>query len=461
MKNVLVLLAFLLLSCQKNVKHQSAIINDTIIEIEEQDEETDTILTSLTNYRDITFPSGQLNEQIKNFLKTQVQEISLDKTKENIIHLKKGTIIRIPKTAIKNFDEPTIKIYEVYDAPDIIFNNISTRTSFGELLVTQGMIKVDFYDGANPKSPSDAYSVSFPKSGNFNPILFKEVIDKNGVVWTPDTTVKYDFVVIYILNIGGFMKDFPELSVGKYDTLRDKKVYNDLKNIENMLSLTYDEKLQIFKEVKKFDNKTEIYDNGFRTEVKMLDFGKYVKIHPGLYPENIIDKVTRVLKEANKSGNDFALDTRIFYIDVVERKYYDSLTRVAEIMKVKYIESQKGEYEYYTFFTTSTGWLNCDAFLESGQREEFIFKSGNLSDNAIVYIKIDKYKSFISVYKTGKTYRTIPIPIELDLTCIIIDENEDGINYDIIKLNQGRRELKEINLHKITFEELKEELKKI
>jgi hypothetical protein len=474
------------LSCQPTAKQEKTIITDeseVFIETEKGIIK-DTINNksdNITSQRDFTTTHIPLQDQISKFISSQEIKLQLEKGKDNQLTLEQGTIIEIPRTAIFGFNEPWISVLEVYDASDIIFNSLSTSTIDGKVLETEGMLKIEFYDGKDIRNPNDAYSVLFPKSSNeLNSLLFKGIPNKSSIKWDIDTTAKYDFITTFCVHIQGFLIEISESDFFNYvDTTNESNIYSDAKYLDDRIAITYDEKLQIFKDLKGGDNGAEIYKKGFKIEVKNMEFGRYVKVYPSEYPLALHNRVEKILKEANTNENSLAIDKSEFFINVYERRYYDSIQQETEERQrnqsatfemTSSTRTTKSAYfqenivkmnKYSRFFTKTNGWLNCDAFLNAKFLKTVTLESQELSDNAIVFIKLDNYKSFVKVEKFDSKYSSIEIPEKEKVTWIIIDELEGNILYDLIPTDKETKLIEEVNLKSTTLYKLKSTFSKL
>lgn len=145
-------------------------------------------------------PKNYLSE----FNNSTIQTFRLDTLNYFEIIGEKGTKIQFER---EKFDVPKSKkiqaeLTEIYDFKDIIYKNISTITSKGELLETSGVIRIDFKSGdklLNLKKNSKLI-VQFPEGKLKNNKLFSANLNKlNQVKWNEE--IQND--TLFSIHIGG------------------------------------------------------------------------------------------------------------------------------------------------------------------------------------------------------------------------------------------------------------------
>lgn len=415
-------------------------------------------------------------DKIENYRSNNTQHFILKKDTTNIIVLKNGTILSIPVSVIKSYQNPNINVIEAFTTKDFILYDLTTLTSKNDLLVSGGMVKIDFYDGIKLVRPESEYSIAFlNKNQLIKPCLFEGIKIDNLIKWEKIAEPVYEFVISYVSTDGIYAKEFTIENTDysrEFGTIEEK----DFISLDSLINLSYSEKLELFN-ILKNESGIEYHSRSF----EIIDNRKYKNnsiLINSKFPKQLHNRIKPILIEAFFKNNYFIKAGEKFNIKVYEKLYYDSIqlawakTRLEQlekqdslniISKIEKEENAKRNFKYakFEYFTRTTDWLNCDDFISQSRTKKLDIYVNGLSKNVKVYLKIKDLNVFVPLSKNSNRPLSDLMPYGYDLVCIVIDKYKDKFFFRIVNINKDENEVKIDTFDQIDFEKLLMELDKI
>jgi len=351
------------------------------------------------------------------------QLIHINGSKDTILILKEGTILKIPAGTFAIKGEPIpvmgvleISVREYYSVSDIIFGNLTTQ--YGEaLLESGGMINIEVRDNGNICSvvPGKSYEIGFPDKNNCNKMEMFEGIQngRDKIVWQhPDKRlterISENFTVV---------EEQPVFPGG--DEARIKFLQSNIKYPEEAKELGIQGKVYITFVVE---------TDGSLTDIKVLR-----GIGGGCDEETI-----RVIKKMPKwiPGKQRGIPVRVqFNLPVNFNLGYTSNNIMNKTITFAYSGNQKtkgadGQLSHLNSWfisSYSTGWINCDRFVVSKQGYMDYIVEDPCADSVDLIMLFHRQKTIIvpTIVKVNKLiFKNIPRNDSITMIGIKVTNNK-------------------------------------
>lgn len=447
---------------------------DSILNEEERIEDTVNTKSGPVNKLDTSYDFAKLPVKL-------AQTFKIDPTKLNAIKGEEGTLIEIPANAFQtNSNEPVeIKLKEFYKLSDMVFANLTTQTTEGDLLETGGMIHIEANQGENKQlqlASDKRLSISFPCQEKKEGMkLFKGAADAYGsIIWNSVKTENKEIVDNDALT--AITYSWRHITEPKFVYLdQNSTAYlNDLFRFPTIDSKKIKGKVYVSIGINKRGEaiSSEI-NRGERFPPELYPYAKRAAmLMPPVIPERKGNRyVTHYTVELTL---DEALDKRMLAKNAVEL-YYDSLERISQKQRIPTLEElnrinqfireeerdsvrkrlisetelKENDLSNYVVLSVSgMGWLNCDRDL-SGNRPRLTLKVRHPDPKLQLTIISHSYKSVARPkrYRNGE-YRFYYLPKgeELSLLAIKSSEVKKEISYKEITNDGSAHDLEFIEL---------------
>jgi TonB family protein len=291
------------------------------------------------------------------------QLIHINGSKDTILTLKEGTILKIPAGtfAIKGETMSVMGVLEIrgreyYSVSDIIFGNLTTQC--GEaLLESGGMINIEVRDNGNICSvvPGKSYEIGFPDKNNCNKMEMFEGINngRNKIVWQHPNKKLTDRIA-EVFTVVEEQPVFPGGDEARIKFLQSKFKYPEEAKelgIQGIVYITF-----------------VVETDGSITDIKVLR-----GIGGGCDEEAI-----RIIKNMPKwiPGKQRGVPVRVqfnlpvkFNLDFTSNNIVKKVTTLADSgnQKTKGAGGQLSDLNSWFISSYSTGWINCDRFVTNKQ----------------------------------------------------------------------------------------------
>jgi len=411
-----------------------------------------------------------VNAQFWESIAGKPQTFDLDPTKDNYLRGKNGTFIFIEKNTLADAqgNTPTIAKVDLVEAlatASMIKNGLTSTTSNGQLLETDGMIYLNAKDGRGKPLQIKKGSKIWIDAPSLNQVegiqAFQGKFSKNKQLqWnSPTPTDKY-LTSIPIKKLNFYPKP-PKKQVAIYD-YADSLIYANYCGISKKLVDTlYNEKFnKTLIATLEFENRMRYIHKSCNEEVLLL------------YLQNIeknmweIDSLAFVLlqKEKNLVANAFQFlmqqrKTKVKNGRKLDKAYLESIQKFGRKQRVARLTRN-------TFATTSLGWINYDRFLNNlnAQEQPLTVIPQNIDKAKVLKVTMvflkEQSLAGLTQNKQGNfdliSYRNTnwKLPKGLKVALIAIGKDDETAYLGIKEIKIGDRTSESISMKKVTPQQL-------
>jgi TonB family protein len=444
---VLIALSLLIMSCKNNKseeknfksKNDNISSSDSISPSDTLISNTETVIETLA-----------LSDVFKQ-LKKVPQVFSVVTSKDTTLICKEGTRITIKansfikeRTKQAVIGSVKIAVTEYYKMSDIILAKLSTSTN-GKMLETGGMLNIT----ANSNNDNCILKSGSPISIGFPSKKRKENMELYNGVWKDENTINW------VLDKNAF--DLNKI----YSEVDQKPIYpGGINSMYRFISanINPDEETTDGKVIVSF-----IVDKtGTATDVKIIkslnktidkQVISVIRRLPKFIPGKINGEPVNVYYTLpiQISGSDVMTESTAAKISL-DKKYTDATLKNASTIDVT----------VYLFQSSGLGWINCDRLWEnnSAPAVDYLVDVHTKSD-ASVNIVFHKYESVLSGNFSTDRYIFKKLPSHEKVTIVAIKRFSNSIQLAVKETEIGETALNDLVFKTVTFNILKEELKKI
>ncbi len=390
----------------------------------------------------------------KDFPEKEKQEFYIDNSKDTTLYGNEGTMIKIPANSIRpksSTNKFRLILSEYYSNPDVVFNNMSTRTD-SEILETGGMINLEIFNKDQKCTLKENVQVGFPVQAarNDKMDIFHGVESKEeGVIWRQNSNVNEPFITYesYIV----LAEDMPQFNGGAIDEFKSY-IQRHIKYPLIAIDSGYCGRVIV----------TFTVDTDGRIRNAKVVRGAYASLNA---------EALRIISQSNKwtPGNtggknvpvqltvpvDFILDDDcVFVVDTINRggEFYSSVN------DTNFNKSSVEQINYYIFNTLSLGLINCDwyVFRNKPKTNQKVIVNGLGSISA--HIIFSDYNVVLSGVKFDDGFIFSGVPAKENINILVIKRIGEKVFYAVEKTTVSSHAVKITDFSEITFEDLKEKL---
>jgi len=358
--------------------------------------------------------------------------------KDTLIVSKKGIKLKIDKHSFVDAngqqvtEEVEVKIKEVTNAKEMLFENISTITKNG-ILETKGMIKIEAYANgeALKMAENKNLEISFPTNGKENDnasLYYGKENDNNIIEWEIDNTLE-DHKTIE-------EKYITDISI-KY------KLLEDLDN-KNAYFKNKSDGHKVLREVLTFSE----------VEKKRL-LNDYIRIFWILFDDGDLEvyRINGNISQQRKEEIENKLNN-VAYIKPFIRE--GDVAEMDGVIDIRFFENKDHQEakEFYQLTVSKLGWINCDIFIKFNSPKIDMYV--DVEKDADVKILFKNYDTIITGYpKDNKTiFSKIPQEEPINIIAIKYDPERNGALYSITETIAQKNVSKLAPFQFLTLDEL-------
>jgi|GEM_PF-6509282 len=465
------------------------------------------VITADTSSENSITNSTTIMEELGKRYGAEKQRFVINNLKDTLIRGKQGTYIFLPKGCfVPSNTKMNLVLKEVYELKGFIYNNLTTETTDGGILSSNGMIYLDVESDTkvtiNSKKP---VKIKFPSTDKKSSDLFLAVKDANGTIkWeatgnnTLPTTkslmpqrkkqeVKIASDTTYFYE--GSLLDLGNAFCYKgYDTIRTELEYPFSLRARNIsgpvyIDLTINDVGQL-EEVKLKQGLNKEIDEMIINAVKRKK--EWV---PGFVQGRPEKSIIRYKFQVNGKSKDYSIELprEVYHmseLDISRYNYWLSIKKTYTEPKIKQYEDKKrfadnldaGSDEIvkidkgqnvkgYIYPLLNLGrWINCDRLIAPGgyMQAQLIVKPSIYTNMTLIAIFSDLNRSALYFPFDGELFKSPLIRKDSRVTLVGIANSSDNSPMLFIKrLNGITKDTLDGQLKKVTYKELKQEIDNI
>ncbi|OJJ14313.1 hypothetical protein BKI52_43320 [marine bacterium AO1-C] len=415
------------------------------------------------------------NAQFWESIAGKPQTFDLDPTKDNYLQGKDGTFIFIEKNTLVNAQgnipaNAKIELVEALTPANMIKNGLTSTTSDGRLLETDGMIYLNAKDGQGQplqiKKGSKIW-IDAPSLNNVEGIqAFQGEFSKNKQLQWKNPTPTDKYLTSLPLKKLHFYPNPPKNKTKIVYDRRDSVIYANYCGISKKLVDTL---------IQEKFNKTLIATLEFETRMRYIHKSCNEEVL-NLYLQNMeknmweIDSLAFELlqKENNSVASAFKIlmqqrKTKVKNGRKLDKAYLESIQKFGRKQRITQLTRN-------TFATTSLGWINYDRFLHNPNAKEqpLTVIPQNIDKAKVLKITMMflEAQSLASLIRNEKgnfdliSYRNThwKLPKGLKVALIAIGKDDETAYLGIKEIKIGDHENENISMKKVTAQQLAKQI---